>query len=257
MLILVSCSDYQKVLKSTDFVYKYEKAKEYLEAEQYVKASTLLTEVVPLFKGSEKAEESLFFLATSYLGQKNYLMGGHYFEQYYKTYPRGKNVEQAYYNRALCFALDSPKPRLDQSTTVDGISAFDLFLELFPNSTLYEEANKHIADLTDKLVEKSYLNAKLYFELGNYMGNNFHSAIIAAENSLKEYPETKYREELAFLILKSRFVMAENSIVSKQAERYRATIDEYYSFTNDFPESKFKKEAERILSVSENVVGNN
>lgn len=257
LLVITSCSEYQKILKNTDFVFKYEKGKEYLEQEEYTKAVTLLSEVVPLFKGSEKAEESLFLLSTAYLGQKNYLMGGHYFQQYYKTYPRGEFAEQAYFNRAYCYYLDSPKARLDQTTTTRGIEAFQVFLELFPNSDMYEEANGYINDLTDKLVEKSYINAKLYFDLGNYMGNNFQSAIIAAENSLKEYPETKYREELAFLILESRFVMAENSIITKQADRYRATIDEYYSFVNDYPESKFKRDADRIYKESQKIVGIN
>ena len=107
--------------------------------------------------------------------------------------------------------------------------------------------------LQDKLVLKELYSARLYYNLGNYMGNNYESSIITAQNALKDYPYTDYREELSILILRARYEMAVNSVESKKLDRYRETIDEYYAFKNEFPESKYLKEAEKIFRESKKV----
>ena len=99
--------------------------------------------------------------------------------------------------------------------------------------------------MSDKLVEKSYISAKLYYDLGYYK-----SAILALRNSLIEYPETRFREELMFLILKSSYLLADKSIPSKQKERFQAAVDEYYSFIGEFPDGPHSREAEKIYENS-------
>ena len=98
------------------------------------------------------------------------------------------------------------------------------------------------------------LNAQLYYNLGNYMGNNYQSAIITAQNALKEYPYTRYKETLSMLILKSKYQEAVQSIEEKKPERFRDVIDEYYSFINDFPSGEYTKEAENIFKVANKYV---
>ena len=43
-------------------------------------------------------------------------------------------------------------------------------------------------------------------------------------------------------------------IYVKRLDRFRDTIDEYYAFENEFPESQYLKEAKRILNHAERVV---
>lgn len=255
-ILFTSCGEYQKVLKSGDPEFKYVKAKQYFERREYSKASTLFSELVPVFKGTARADESLYYLSDSYFMQRNYVMAGHYYQQYARTFPNTEKAELAAFNAAFCHYKSSPNSRLDQENTRKGIESFELFIDLYPESTKRMEAQGYISELQDKLVYKSYLNAKLYFDLGNYMGNNYQSAVIAASNSLREYPDTKYREELSFLILKSLYIQAENSVFEKQEDRYRETIDEYYSFINDFPESKFIREANKIFTTSQSEIDN-
>ncbi|MFB6340274.1 outer membrane protein assembly factor BamD [Saccharicrinis sp. FJH62] len=253
-LLFAGCGEYNKVLKSTDAGYKYNKAKEYYLAEDYNKAVTLFSEVYPVIRGSDKSEEALYLMANAYYGQGDNLMAGHYFGTLAKTFPNGPYVQEAYYMAAYCLYLDSPKPRLDQAPTKQAIDAFELYVNLYPKSENAGKALNYIDELREKLVQKDYLNAKLYFDLGNYLGNNYKSAVITAENVLKEYPDTKYREDLSFLILKAKYMQALNSVESKLEERYRSTVDEYYSFSNDFPESSHLKEAEKMFEDSQKVL---
>ncbi len=249
--LFASCSGYQKLLKSSDYNLKYEKAKEYYAAEDYAKAAALLEDVTPVFKGTGLAEEALFLQAMTYFRQGDYLYAEHFFSRLTGSYPHHKNIEDCYFNRAYCLYMQSPRVKLDQSNSKKSIAAFDLFIEMYPNAPQVKEAQGYIDEMHDKLAYKAYLNAKLYYNLGSYLGNNYESAIITAENCLKDYPSTKYREELSYLILESRYIIAENSIEEKKDERYRMVVDEYYSFLNDFPESGMKKKADVIFDKSQ------
>ena len=253
-LLLSSCGEYNKLLKSTDYEYKYEAAKNYFAKGQYNRAATLLNELIAILKGTDKAEESLYMLGMSYYNQKDYQTAAQTFTQYYNVYPRGTFTELARFHAGKALYLDTPEPRLDQSGTYSAIQQLQMFLEYFPNSAKKDEAQSMIFTLQDKLVMKEYLSAKLYYNLGNYLGNNYESCVITAQNALKDYPYTDYREELSILVLRARHEMAIYSVEDKKMDRYRETIDEYYAFKNEFPESKYLKEAEKIFNESQKVI---
>jgi outer membrane protein assembly factor BamD len=232
---LVSCSGYQKLLKSTDYELKWTKANEFYEQKKYQKAIDLLEELQPIHKGTDRAEQTLFMLANAYYNRKDYISASHYFETYYKTYPKGVFTEDCRYLSGKAAYQNSPDPRLTQEETVKAMDQLNVFLDYYPESDKKAEVTKMLSELQEKLVFKQLLNSRLYFDLGNYMGNNYLSCIITANNALLDYPVSKYREELSFLILKSRYMMATQSVEQFKAERYRATVDEYYSYINDFP----------------------
>lgn len=253
-LLCSSCGEYNKLLKSTDYEYKYEAAKNYFAKGQYNRASTLLNELITILKGTDKAEESLYMLGMCYYNQKDYQTASQTFVQYCNVYPRGTYSELARFHAGKALYLDTPDPRLDQGATYSAIQQLQSFLEFYPNSSKKDEAQKMLFALQDKLVMKEYLSAKLYYNLGNYMGNNFLSCVITAQNALKSYPYTVLREDLSILILRAKYEMAIYSVEDKRADRYRETVDEYYAFKNEFPESKYLKEADRIFNESEKLL---
>jgi outer membrane assembly lipoprotein YfiO len=253
-LLCSSCGEYNKLLKSTDYEYKYEAAKNYFAKGQYNRASTLLNELITILKGTDKAEESLYMLGMCYYNQKDYQTASQTFVQYCNVYPRGTYSELARFHAGKALYLDTPDPRLDQGATYSAIQQLQSFLEFYPNSSKKDEAQKMLFALQDKLVMKEYLSAKLYYNLGNYMGNNYLSCVITAQNALKSYPYTVLREDLSILILRAKYEMAIYSVEDKRADRYRETVDEYYAFKNEFPESKYLKEADRIFNESEKLL---
>ena len=253
-LTLVSCGDYQKLLKSDDAELKYTKAVAYFEKGDFMRASTLFDAVSSYFKGTERSEIVLNYIAKSYMGQKDYFSASEYYKTYVKTYPKGKFVIESKFMIGYCYYLDSPDSRLDQTATINSIAAFQEFVEIYPESERVPEANKLLDEMTDKLAYKAYLNSKLYYNLGNYMGNNYESSVIAAQNALRNFPATIYREELSMLILEAKYQQAIQSIEEKRLERYRNTIDEYYNFINEFPNAKKKKLADKIFNDSKKIV---
>ena len=156
--------------------------------------------------------------------------------------------------------MESPDPRLDQSPTYTAISQLQDFLDFYPYSDLREEVTDMLFELQNRLVQKEYDSAKLYYNLGGYNGNcpnggsNYEACIITAENALKSFPYTRLREDLYMMILRCRYQLAQQSVIEKREERYRQAIDEYYGFKNEFPDSKYMKEAEQIFKHSSSKV---
>ena len=249
-LLLSGCGEYNKVLKSTDANYKFEYAKKMFEQRKFTQSATILQDIVKTLKGTDKAEESLYLLGLSHYENKDYLTASTYFKTYYTHYPKGKYAELArFYSGYGCY-IDSPEPQLDQTETYKAIEELQKFLDYFPKSDKVSIAQNAIFELQDKLVQKEIDNAQLYYNLGNYLSNNYESAVIVATNALKNYPYTKHREQLQMIILKAKFQEAYQSVDEKKEERFREVVDEYYSFINDYPDSKNRKEADNILKIA-------
>ncbi|MDR1402312.1 MAG: outer membrane protein assembly factor BamD [Tannerellaceae bacterium] len=249
-ILFSSCGEYNKILKSTDYELKYSYAKKYFNAKQYSKSATLLEELVTIFKGTAYAEESLYLLAQSYYGQKDYQTASQYFSTYYTTYPKGEYVEMARFYSGYGLYLDSPDPRLDQTQTYEAINQLQLYLEYYPQSEHSTEAQNIMFELQEKLSYKELLATRLYYNMGTYMGNNYQACVITAQNALKNYPFSKYREEFIYLMLQSKYELALVSIDEKLQGRYRDVVDEYYNYMNEYPEGKYTRQAKRFYDYA-------
>ena len=253
-VMATSCGEYQRMLKSADADARLDFARRAFEKKKYTQAATVLTDIVTSFKGTAKAEESLYLLALSHYENKDYETSGAYFKTYYSRYPKGKYAEMARFYSGYGYYLDSPEPQLDQSGTIKAIEELQAFLDYFPKSDKVPVAQQAIFELQDKLTLKELQNAQLYYNLGTYMGNNYESSIIVARNAIKNYPYSNYKEDLEMLILKSRYQEADQSVEEKKSDRFRDVIDEYYSFTNNWPESHYRHEADNILKIAQKYV---
>ncbi|MBP3228151.1 MAG: outer membrane protein assembly factor BamD [Bacteroidaceae bacterium] len=249
---LTACSDYAKVLKSHDAYYKYEAAKEYYTRGQYARTATLLNEVLPALRGTELGEEALYLHGSATLKAKDYDAAATILRKYYTDYPRGQFAEQASYNCGIALYKSTPEVKLDQTPTYEAVTELSRFIERYPRSPLTVDARDKIFELQDKLVEKEWLSAKLYYDLGSYFlncskgGSNYQACIVTAENAIRDYPYTPRKEEFAFLIVRAKFGLADQSVSEKKEERLVSAIDEYHSFIDEFPQSVHRSEADQL-----------
>ena len=254
-IVMTGCGEYNKVLKSNDRNVRLAYARKAFEQKKYVQAVSVLEDVVDYFHGKEEAEDALYLLALSHYENKDYASSGLYFKNYYTRYPRGKYAELARFYAGYGYYLSSPDPQLDQSDTMKGIEELQSFLDYFPKSDKVNIAQNAIFELQDKLTLKELQNAQLYYNLGNYLGNNYESAMIVARNAIKTYPYSRYKEDLEMIILKSRFQVADQSVEEKKLDRFREVVDEYYSFINNYPDGPNRKEADDILKIAQRHLG--
>jgi outer membrane protein assembly factor BamD len=262
LTMLTACSEFSAVVKSDDYEYKYEAAKALYADGQYRQAAELFSMLLAPLKGTSYGEESLYMLAESNLKAKDYESAAMFFKKYYQVYPKGHYMEMARFNSGYSLYKQVADIRLDQTSTMEAIREYQDFLDYCPNTSLKEQTHAVIYELQDRLVEKEYLSAKLYYDLGTYTlnsiygGNNYEACVVTAQNALKDYPYASagLRENLSILILRAKYHLARQSVEAKRVERFRDAIDEYYAFENDFPESKYLKEANSIFRYSQRMV---
>jgi len=261
-LLMGSCSsEFNAVYKYGDTDARYEYAKEFFARGKFQQATTLLEEIVTIKKGTDEAQECLYMLAMAQYCNHDYEAASETFKKYGSSYPRGIYAEQAAFYVGESLYESSPEPRLDQSPTNGAINAYQQFMDLFPDSKLRPRAQDRLYKLYDKLIQKEYISAELYYNLGGYFGNinsndesNYNASIITAQNALKNYPYCNLREDFMLLIMKSKFQLAENSTEEKRLERYRDAEDECYGFINEFPDSKNVATAEKYIAKCKKVI---
>jgi outer membrane protein assembly factor BamD len=249
---LSSCGQFNSIVKSADYSYRYEAAKQYYADGKYTKAVVLLQDVIAQLKGTDKGEESLYLLGLSAYKARDYESAANFLKKYYETYNNGLYTLDARYYNAMAMYKRTPEPKLDQTETYEAVTAFQNMLELYPQSQYSKQAQDMIFKLQDKLVEKEYLNAKTYYDLGSYFyncsfgGNNYEACIITAENAMRDYPYSKRREDFAIMLLRAKYLLATHSVEARKQERMDAAKEEYYAFSGEFPESSYMPEAKDI-----------
>jgi outer membrane protein assembly factor BamD len=262
LLLLTACSEYTNVLKTGDYEYRYEAAKALYVEGHYRQAAEIFSMLLAPLKGTVYGEECLYMLGETNLRAKDYEAAAMYFKKYYQAYPKGHYMELARYYTGYALYMQTPDLRLDQTSTMEAINEFQNFIDYCPGTSLMPQAQEIIYALQDKLVEKELLSAQLYYDLGGYIGNatyggsNYAACVVTAQNALKDYPyaSAKLREELSILVLRAKYYLARRSVEERRLERFRDTVDEYYAFVSDYPESRYMKEANAIFQYSERIV---
>jgi len=245
----VGCSQYVKVLKSNDVDLKVSRAFYYYDKGDYSKAGALFEQLAPLVRGTSRADSVFFYMGMNYFKQLDYMMAASYFKNFLELYGNSVFAEDAAYLEAYSYYEISPKPELDQADSYKAIEAFQMFMIRYPDSPKLPEAQRILLELREKLMDKSFIAARLYYNLGDYK-----ASITALNNCIADFPDTKYREEILFLLLKSRYLYALNSVPERRAERYQEAVDEYFSYVSEFPESANKEEADEMYEISSSYV---
>lgn len=242
-------SKFEKLRASNDTAKKYREAVRLYEKKDYNKALSLFDDLVTKYRGTAEAEDLSYYFAYTHYKLRDYTTARYHFKTFADTYASSAKAEECRFMAAYCFYLESPTYSLDQENTIKAIEALQLFINLYPKSERVAEASKLISNLRDKLETKSYANAKLFLDIGDYK-----SAVIAFRNSAREFPDTKYAEEMEFLTIKAQALYAKASFEIKQEERYNEAIQLYNEFVQNYPSSKYLKEAEEIKKSSEKAI---
>ena len=243
MVCCTSCNVFSRILKSTDNEMKYEVAMDYYDRKDYNKALQLFDLLQNTFRNTPRGEFIAYRTAMCYYLTNDYEIAGYYFNKFVTGYPFSMDAEKAAFMNAYCAYLNSPISSLDQETTKRAIEQFNSFIEQYPESDSVARAKDLLGKLNEKLEEKDYDICMLYYRMEDY-----NAAITSFENLLKNYPNTKHREEILSEMAIMYYDYAENSIPEKQKERYEACIERCNTLTYLFPNSPYLKKAEAVAN---------
>lgn len=241
LMFFTNCSEYQKLVKSSDFEAKYQGALKYYEKGDYVRALPLFEDLLPYFRGTQRSEDVYYYYCQTLYKQGDYILASYHFGRFHETFPTSPRAEEALFLAARCYYLLSPPYSLDQEDTYKSIQYLQQFINKYPQSALKDSCRVLLDKLFAKLERKDYENAYLYYKTEYYQ-----AAIVALQNFIKDWPASTRVEEAMYLIVKSWYVLYSNSIESKKAERLEETLESYLNFVDKFPNSVYLKDLEKI-----------
>lgn len=251
LFMLASCSKFSKLQKSGTQQEKYAAALDYYKKGEYYKAGLLFEELIPLLKGGTEAELAEFYNAYCQYHQGIYSMSQYLFKKFYDTYARSEHAMEAFYMHAFSLYKDSPPASLDQSNTMTAISALQDFVNRYPESPFQDECTRYILELRRKLELKAYEKAKLYYKISDFQFYSLKSSVIAITNFQKDFPDSGYNEELAYLKVDAQYNLAKSSLPGKQKERYMEVLAFYRAFVDKYPTSQYGRSAEKLYNESQ------
>jgi outer membrane protein assembly factor BamD len=251
-LIFSSCGGgMTKLLKNPDPAYKLRIAEQYFVKKKYAQAQQLYEDIMPYYKTSKEFEDIYYKYAYCAYNMSDFLSAENLFKSYLEIFPNSPKAEEVDYMRAYSYFKQSPKPELDQTNTIRAMGMMQTFINTHPGSIRNKEATEIIDICRGKLETKDYKSALLYYDIGQ-----FRAAGVSFTALLNAYPESMKGDEYKLMIIKSYYRFAEMSIEEKKIERFEQVITECNEFTDRYPESKLKKEAEEFLNLSQTNIKN-
>ncbi len=250
VLGLSACSDFSKIQKSGTDDEKYKAALKYFNKKDWYRAGVLFEEIIPKLKGSSEQELSQFNYAYTQYNQGLYEPSAQLFKRFYETFARSESAPEAMYMYALSLYKSTPSFNLDQSNTISAMSALQDFVNTNPDSEHVKDCTALIIDLRRRLERKAYERAKQYYKVSGFSIANYKSSVVSINNFQREFPDSEFNEELAYLKVDAEYNLAVNSIAEKQKERFQDAIAFYKSFLEKYPTSKYLKQAEKMFEGS-------
>lgn len=245
-LLLNSCSEYQKALRSEDIGEKYNLGTELFEAGKYAKANRLFAQIVPQYRGKPQAEKLMYMYAKSFYEMEDYYLAGYQFERFESAYPRSEKAEEASFYSAKSYYELSPVYSKDQKETYQALEKLQIFLSKYPDSKFLPEVNKMVNELDFKLEKKAFEIALQYNKIAYYETSDYEAAIKSFETFLIDFPGSSFREDAMFYRLDSAYTLAVNSVQHKKEKRLQQAIDYYKAFIKNYPESKNAETANQM-----------
>ena len=243
---LVSCGPgMNKILKSKDATFKLKMADEFYAKKKWMKALTVYEDVLPYYKTTPQFQDIYYKYAYAAYNMKDYVNAENLFKTYLESFPNSPRSEEMEYTRAYIFYLQSPKAELDQTNTYKAISNLQTFINTHPQSVRITDANRLIEELRKKLEIKDYKSAMLYYNIGEY-----RAAGVTFNVLLNNFPESLVVDEYKYMAIKSYFLAAQLTIVTKKVERFTDVVNEANEFIERFPESKYRKDVENYIALS-------
>lgn len=244
LVMMSSCGEYNKVLNKGSNAEKYKLAVDLYEKGEYKKCIPLFEKLVGPYANKPQMERIQYMISDCYYNTENYAMSSYYFDKFITNYPESSKAEEAAYLSAKSHFLAAPRYSRDQEDTYKALTAYQNFIDRYPESELINEANEDFNALNKRLERKDYEIAWQYYHTENYT-----AAIMAFDTFNEEHLGSEFKEQAMYHRFKSSYYLGMKSILNKKEERISDAILSQRKFQNTFPESELIPETEKMVGV--------
>lgn len=241
VLIVTSCNDFQKTMKSEDTAQQFKMGTELFEAGKWKKANRLFEQIVPKYRGKPQAEKLMYMHSMCFYKLEQYYLSAYRFEQFVTSYPNSEKAEESAFLSAKSYFEESPVFSKEKEETVKAIEKMQLFINAYPDSEYLSEANILVKELDFKLEKKAFETAKQYNRIYDYK-----ASIKSFNNFLLDFPGSTLREDALYYKFNSEYNLAVLSVKELKKERIDIALADYKTLIKVYPETKFLDEANRL-----------
>lgn len=250
-IFIISCSSNDKEdIISDQSLYEnnlledyelYEKANDYIAADQLDLALIELDKLEVLFPSSKYASKGMLITAYIHFLDEEYEKTRAIAESYKKYYPGSKDRVYANYLEAMTYYVLIKKSQYSQKNSELAIQNFNFILNAFPNSKYEIDIITKIQIIENTLAEHKLSTAKFYLNK-----KNINASLVYLKDIFYNYNTSLSIEETLYLLVKIYDLINEIEI----AKSY-ASILAY-----NFPESKWYKLSYNLINnIDEDLSG--
>ena len=240
ILPILSCSEKEIIIEEglTETPEQlYVIAKLDLDAELYEEAKLKFENINFKFPLSNEGIQSLIMIAFIEYVQLNYDEAIYKFDRIIKKYPSHKNIDYAYYMRAMCYFEQIKHEALDGKNNQEAMENFNQIINRFPESKYARDSQQKIIFVKENIAAKHMDIALFYLNQKKYLAAlNRYNIVINEYSQSKFTPEALYREVEIYYILG----------MIDDAKKTSAVIGYNY------PKSKWYKYSYRLLKKTDN-----
>lgn len=242
VLISMACAREDLIKRGDTLPVAFKKSMALYQNGEYSDAAEAFETVISIGRGTQYGEEAQYFLAESYFNDQRYLLAASEYERYSSLFPRSAKRQEADFKEAYCYYRMSPRYQLDQTYTRTAIEKFQLFNSRYPDSDRVQEAAHYIDEMRSRLAHKLYSAADMYLRTDQY-----EAAVIYFDLVINQYPESVWAERSLVDQINTYVVYADNSVRSRQQERYQKAVESYETYLQLFPEGENRSLAEEYV----------
>jgi outer membrane protein assembly factor BamD len=240
ILPIISCSEKETIIEEglTETPEQlYVIAKLDLDAELYEEAKLKFENINFKFPLSNEGIQSLIMIAFIEYVQLNYDEAIYKFDRIIKKYPSHKNIDYAYYMRAMCYFEQIKHEALDGKNNQEAMENFNQIINRFPESKYARDSQQKIIFVKENIAAKHMDIALFYLNQKKYLAAlNRYNIVINEYSQSKFTPEALYREVEIYYTLG----------MMDDAKKTSAVIGYNY------PKSKWYKYSYRLLKKTDN-----
>lgn len=245
LILITSCSEYQKVLKQKEIKPKFDLANRLYEEglksdkkSKIIKSIKLYEQILPSLQGKPQAQIVQYNIANANYNIEDFVISGYKFERFTKAFPSSQKVEEAMFKSAKSYYELSPPYSLDQSDTDKAIDRLQIYIDQYPDGQYFDKANDYLEELRRKIEKKFYEIAKQYHHTYKYK-----SAIHDFDNYFVNYPGSAFKEKAYYYKFESAYLLAINSFEYLMEERLEEAMKYYDDYFERYPEGEFIEQA--------------
>ena len=161
--------------------------------EDYLEAEKLFELIRLQYSASQFADDAQYYLAESNFKRKEYIYAAYNYNMLRRIYPHSEYTKHSLFQSGMCYYKLSPQFERDQDYSIKAIQSFSEFQTVYPDDSLYTQANGYIKELREKLAHREFFIAELYRKMFSP-----ESAIIYYDSVINDYPDTEYYEQAIY-----------------------------------------------------------